>query len=94
MEREFCDHPITNADAREFNRLFYSGAQEVRLDKQGRIALPQNLIEWAGLKRDVVLAGVSNKIEVWDAQTWDTRLAKSLETFEATASKLRKPSGQ
>ncbi|MBN1917151.1 MAG: division/cell wall cluster transcriptional repressor MraZ [Verrucomicrobia bacterium] len=94
MERQFCDHPITNPIARRFNRLFYSGAQEVTLDKQGRIALPQNLIEWSGLKRDVVLAGVSNRIEVWDAQTWDAQLAESLEAFEATASELWKPSGQ
>ena len=91
MERQFCDHPITNPVARRFRRAFYSGAQETTFDKQGRIALPQNLIEYAGLKREVVLAGVSDGVEVWDAEAWDAQLKESLDTFEATAQELSKP---
>ncbi len=88
MERQFCDHPITNPVARRFKRMFYSGAQATTFDKQGRIGLPQNLIEYAGLKRDVVLVGVSDGIEVWNAETWDAQLGESLETFEETAREL------
>jgi len=91
MEREFCHHPITNRDARRFRRMFYSGAEETRFDKQGRVVLPQNLIDYAGLKRDVVLAGVSNGVEVWNAETWDGQLADSLDTFEETARELSSP---
>ena len=70
--------------------MFYSGAQATTFDKQGRIGLPQNLIEYAGLKRDVVLVGVSDGIEVWNAETWDAQLGESLETFEETARELSK----
>jgi MraZ protein len=90
MERRFCDHPITNPVARRFKRMFYSGAQATTFDKQGRVALPQNLIEYAGLKRDVVLAGTSNGIEVWDAQAWDAQLSEALDSFQEIASELSK----
>jgi len=90
MERQFCDHPITNPVARRFRRVFYSGAQATTFDKQGRIGLPQNLVEYAGLKRDVVLAGTSDGIEVWDAETWDAQLQEGLRTFDETARELSK----
>ena len=51
-------------------RAFFSGAQEVRPDKQGRVALPQNLREYAGLTREVVVAGVFSRIEIWDRDRW------------------------
>ena len=70
--------------------MFYSGAQAATCDKQGRVGLPQNLIEYAGLKRDVVLVGLSDGVEVWDAETWDAQLAESLDSFEETARKLSK----
>ena len=58
--------------AKELNaaRVFFSGAQEVRPDKQGRVALPQNLREYAGLTREVVVAGVFSRIEIWDRDRW------------------------
>ncbi len=58
--------------AKELNaaRVFFSGAQEVRPDKQGRVALPQNLREYAGLAREVVVAGVFSRIEIWDRDRW------------------------
>ncbi|MEX1008211.1 MAG: division/cell wall cluster transcriptional repressor MraZ [Acidimicrobiia bacterium] len=58
--------------AKELNaaRVFFSGAQEVKPDKQGRVALPQNLREYAGLSREVVVAGVFSRIEIWDRDRW------------------------
>ena len=58
--------------AKELNaaRVFFSGAQEVMPDKQGRVALPQNLREYAGLTREVVVAGVFSRIEIWDRDRW------------------------
>jgi transcriptional regulator MraZ len=58
--------------AKELNaaRVFFSGALEVRPDKQGRVALPQNLREYAGLTREVVVAGVFSRIEIWDRDRW------------------------
>ena len=58
--------------AKELNaaRTFFSGALEVKPDKQGRVALPQNLREYAGLTREVVVAGVFSRIEIWDRDRW------------------------
>jgi MraZ protein len=51
-------------------RSFFGGAQEIRLDRQGRVALPQNLREFAGLTRDVVVVGVFSRVEIWDRDRW------------------------
>jgi len=54
-------------------RSFFAGAAEVVPDKQGRIPIPQTLREYAGLQRDVTLAGVFSRIEIWDNQRWRER---------------------
>lgn len=58
--------PLTKADARGFSRLLTYGAVEVELDRQGRILVPEFLRSFAGIKKEVVLAGALNRIEVWD----------------------------
>lgn len=63
--------PMTNADSREFSRHFFSGASDVELDKQGRILIPQNLREYAGINGEVIVAGVNKRIEVWGTHAWD-----------------------
>jgi len=55
---------------REFRRYFLNGATEVELDSAGRLNLPNNLIEYAGLKKDIVLVSALNKIEIWDSNTY------------------------
>lgn len=60
-----------NRDKREIIRKVVAQANEVELDKQGRILVPQSLRESAGLEKDVVLAGVIDKIEVWDKTKWE-----------------------
>jgi MraZ protein len=54
-------------------RSFFAGTAEVSPDKQGRIAIPQHLREYAGLDRDVVVAGVFSRIEIWDGRRWQER---------------------
>ena len=63
--------PLTNADARTFIRFFFAGATEVEVDKQGRINIPQVLRDYAGIKKDVVIAGVATRAEIWDSEAWD-----------------------
>src|SRR5512136_1854200 len=58
--------PMTQADGREFSRHFFSGALDVEVDKQGRVLLPPNLRDYAGLDGEVIVAGVNKRIEVWD----------------------------
>ncbi|MDX9972735.1 MAG: division/cell wall cluster transcriptional repressor MraZ [FCB group bacterium] len=54
----------------DFRRFFFGSIAEVRLDAQGRMAVPQHLREYAGLDKDVVVLGVDNHIELWDREAW------------------------
>jgi len=60
-----------------FMRFFYSGATESQLDKQGRILIPLALRQYAGLKKEVVIIGVSNRIEIWNKKRWEDFIAES-----------------
>ena len=62
--------PLTNKSARQFSRFFVSGATPCELDKQGRVLLPQTLRGFASLEKDVVLAGMLNRIEIWSKSKW------------------------
>ncbi len=64
--------PLTDKDARAFIRFFFAGAMECEVDKQGRILVPQNLREYAGLDKDVFIIGVSSRVEIWDKNKWET----------------------
>jgi MraZ protein len=60
-----------------FMRFFYAGATECQLDKQGRILIPSELRQYAELKKDVVVVGVSNRIEIWDKERWENFIVES-----------------
>ena len=70
IEEKFQNIPLTTKDARKFSRFFFSGAAVCEVDKQGRILLPQGLREYAGLQKDVVLAGVLSRIAIWSKERW------------------------
>lgn len=56
-------------------RAFFNGASEIRVDAQGRVALPQHLREYAGLDRDVIVSGQYDHLEIWDAATFQREMA-------------------
>jgi len=62
--------PLGQKEARSFARLILSGAMEVELDRQGRIILPQYLREYAGIRSEVVLAGLFDRVEIWSVGEW------------------------
>jgi len=62
--------PSSTIDARGFARIMLSGAVDVGLDKLGRILVPDYLKEYAYLKKNVAVLGISNRIEIWDEQKW------------------------
>ncbi len=64
--------PLTNSNARKFSRFFLAGAAIVEVDKQGRILIPPVLREFAALEKDVVLIGVSRRVEIWSRERWET----------------------
>ena len=80
--------PLDNANTRWFKRAFFSGAKEVSCDQQGRILIPQALMEYAGITKEVVIVGVSDRIEIWDADAWDKCIEESMGAYGKTAEKL------
>ena len=62
---------ITGKDARNFTRFFFSSAIECELDSQGRILITQNLREHAELVKEIVVIGVSTRIEIWSKEKWE-----------------------
>lgn len=88
IEEKLKALPLTKKDARKFTRLFFSGATSVEIDKQGRINIPQNLREYAGLLKDCTVIGVSSRIEIWDSQAWEDFYTDSEDNFEDIAEDL------
>ncbi len=62
--------PLTQANSRAFARLMLAGAYDAELDKQGRMMVPDYLRKFAGLSKRIVIAGLYNRIEIWDEQAW------------------------
>ena len=62
--------PLAKADARGFGRFMLGGAMPVNIDNLGRILIPDYLKQYALLKKKVVVAGVYNRIEIWDDSKW------------------------
>lgn len=71
FEEKVRSLPLTNPNARSFSRFFLAGATECELDKQGRINIPQNLLDYAAITKDVVIIGVSSRVEIWDKAKWE-----------------------
>ena len=88
QENKFKTLSFTKQQSRTFNRLLFSGACEVTFDKQGRVLLPQYLKDFAGIKKDVIIVGVSNRIEIWAKDLWNDFYANSRQSFEEIAEKL------
>ena len=88
QEQKFKAISFTKPAARQFNRMFFSGASEVFCDAQGRVLIPQYLKDFAQINKDVVIIGVSNRIEIWDKSRWKEFYENSRESFEETAEKL------
>ena len=88
QEQKFKAITFTKQQARTFNRLYFSVAVEVIVDKQGRILLPQYLKDFAEIKREVMIVGVSNRIEIWAKDKWHSFYGNSRSSFEEIAEKL------
>jgi MraZ protein len=88
LEAKLKSLPMTRADARSFVRFFFSGATECELDKQGRVLIPSSLRDYAGLTRDAVVLGVSNRVEIWSQETWASYSEQAAESFAEIAEKL------
>lgn len=87
LEEKLKKLPLTSKDARAFVRFFFSGANEIDIDKQGRSLIPQNLLEYAGIEKDIVSIGVSTRIEIWSKTKWDEYNDSNID-FDGIAEKM------
>ncbi len=72
LAHKLASLPLGRADSRALSRLMLAGAMEVELDKQGRIIVPDYLREFASIGKDAVIAGLYDRLEIWDTKKWDT----------------------
>lgn len=80
--------PFTKKDARAFLRFFLSGATECQTDKQGRVALPTPLVNYANLKKECIVIGVNDRIEIWSSDTFDSYFDKNEQNISDLAEDL------
>jgi MraZ protein len=87
LEDKLKKLPLTNKDARAFVRFFFSGANEIDVDKQGRALIPQNLLEYAGIEKEIVSIGVSTRIEIWGKSKWEEYNSQNID-YDSIAEKM------
>jgi MraZ protein len=80
--------PFTASAPRAFARLFFSGATEVSLDRQGRFLVPPGLREHAALDREAVFVGVANRLEIWSVHRWRLFQERARQEYQALAEGL------
>jgi len=80
--------PVTAKAVRDYSRVFFASASDELPDKQGRITVPAALRSYAGLDRDCVVIGANTRLEIWDAQAWETYLAAQEDSFSEAAEEV------
>ena len=88
MSEKLSNLTISQSEARSFTRIMLAGAMEVGLDKLGRVLIPDYLKKYAGLKKDVVICGLSNRVEIWDSEEWLSYTKKAEKGVDKIVSKL------
>jgi MraZ protein len=85
LSAKLDETPATDAEGRVFRRLFYAQIETVDVDRAGRVLVPDRLAQFAGLQREVVLIGVRDHLELWDAKRWQAYSAEHSTRFDAVA---------
>ncbi|MDO8601953.1 MAG: division/cell wall cluster transcriptional repressor MraZ [bacterium] len=80
--------PQTKADNRAFQRLMLAGAVDVELDSQGRVLIPEYLRTYAGITKQTIVAGVYDRLEIWDEAKWQEYKTKTEASSDEIAEKL------
>ena len=73
--------PLTNKQARDFQRMFLSGASAEKPDSQNRVTIPPHLRSYAGLERDLVVTGVGAHAEIWNSEAWNAYADSNEDTY-------------
>lgn len=88
MHMRLRQAPVTSKQARDYLRVFLSGASDEVPDKQGRVTVPPMLRRYAGLDRELAVIGAGSRIEIWDAQAWADYLGEQEQAFAETADEV------
>lgn len=88
LTEKLAQLPVGQGNTRSFLRLMLAGAVEVELDQLGRILIPDYLKNYAGLKQRAVIAGVYNRLEIWDEERWNAYKAEVEKNTDMIAEKL------
>ena len=88
IAQKFASLPVSQAKARAFARHMLAGAMDVEFDNQGRINLPEYLRRFAGLKKSTIVAGLYNRLEIWDERAWNSYKAAAEKNSNAIAEEL------
>lgn len=80
--------PVTSKATRDYLRVFFAGASDEKVDKQGRVTVPPPLRAYAGLRRDCVVIGANNRVEIWDAAAWQHYLAEQEDAFASLSEEV------
>lgn len=88
VEEKINQLPVSKKSARYFARFLFSAADESKVDSQGRINIPDMLINYAGIEKKCVVVGVSTRIEIWSKEKWDAFSEKAGEEFDDIAEDL------
>ncbi len=70
------ENPITDSRTRDLKRYMFAGASESTIDSQGRIVIPTNLKDYAGIDKKLAVIGAGDHAEIWDFDSWETHLEK------------------
>ncbi|GAB3619231.1 division/cell wall cluster transcriptional repressor MraZ [Glutamicibacter sp. PS] len=84
QHEQMAQASLTSRKARDYARVFLSGASDELPDKQGRVTIPQILRSYAGLEREVTVIGAGNRVEIWDTDSWQTYLQEQEDAFSET----------
>jgi MraZ protein len=82
---EVAAFPLSDNDGRAYARLFFGSSDEVRLDAQGRVTIPQRLRDSVGIDKDVVVLGVRDRMEIWDRGTFESYSAGFADAYQTGA---------
>ena len=88
LEEKALKLPSMQKDVLEFLRYFFSGAEEVELDKMDRIHIPQSLKLSGNLNREAVVVGIINRFEIWDRNLWNANFEEAKSNFESIAATM------
>ena len=81
ITQRFQEAPTSSKAARDYMRVFLSGASDEIPDKQGRVTVPAALRQYAGLERECTVIGTGSRVEVWDTAAWEEYLASTEQAF-------------